>query len=40
MEEATLIAHAAAALSVQSMGAQSSIPSREQTDEFLKLNLY
>lgn len=40
MEEAILTAHAAAALSVQSMGAQSSIPGREQTDEFMKLNLY
>jgi len=40
LEEAVLTAHAAAALSVQSMGAQSSIPEREQTDTFVKHNLY
>lgn len=40
MEEAIFIAHAAAALSVQNIGAQNSIPFREQTDEFLKINLY
>ena len=33
--DAIRIAHAAAALSVQSMGAQSSIPRREETDKFL-----
>ncbi len=40
LEEAILTAHAAAALSVQSMGAQSSIPGREQTDKFMKQNIY
>jgi ribokinase len=36
LEEAILQAHAAAALSVQKLGAQSSIPRREETDNFLK----
>lgn len=36
LEEAVRIAHAAAALSVQKLGAQSSIPRREETDYFLK----
>ena len=34
-EDAIRLAHAAAALSVQALGAQSSIPSREETDRFL-----
>ncbi|MCP4310111.1 MAG: ribokinase [Bacteroidetes bacterium] len=38
MEEAIRMAHAAAALSVQNLGAQSSIPRREETDYFLKQN--
>ncbi|MCK5065946.1 MAG: ribokinase [Bacteroidales bacterium] len=36
LEEAILEAHAAAALSVQKLGAQSSIPRREETNSFLK----
>ena len=36
LEEAILLAHAAAALSVQKLGAQSSIPRREETNYFLK----
>jgi ribokinase len=36
MEEAIRAAHAAAALSVQKLGAQSSIPRREETDYYLK----
>ena len=36
LEKAIIQAHAAAALSVQKMGAQSSIPRREETDVFLK----
>lgn len=36
LEDAVLTAHAAAALSVQKMGAQSSIPRREETDYFLE----
>lgn len=40
LEEAILTAHAAAALSVQGLGAQSSIPGREQTDQFMKENIY
>jgi ribokinase len=36
LEEAVLQAHAAAALSVQKLGAQSSIPRREETNTFLK----
>jgi ribokinase len=36
LEKAVLRAHAAAALSVQKLGAQSSIPRREETDEYLK----
>lgn len=36
LEKAILRAHAAAALSVQEMGAQSSIPRREDIDNFLK----
>jgi ribokinase len=35
LEESVRLAHAAAALSVQKMGAQSSIPKREETDYFL-----
>lgn len=35
LEKAIQLAHAAAALSVQKMGAQSSIPRREETDYFL-----
>lgn len=38
LEAAILLAHAAAALSVQKLGAQSSIPTREETDRFLKEN--
>lgn len=38
LEEAIRLAHAAAALSVQNMGAQSSIPRREETDYFLEQN--
>jgi ribokinase len=36
LEDAVLQSHAAAALSVQKLGAQSSIPRREQTDYFLE----
>jgi ribokinase len=36
MEEAVRIAHAAAALSVQKLGAQSSIPRREETNYFFE----
>jgi len=36
LEKAIVLAHAAAALSVQTLGAQSSVPRREKTDEFLK----
>lgn len=36
LEEAVRLAHAAAALSVQKLGAQSSIPRREETDYFLE----
>ena len=36
LEKAIIQAHAAAALSVQKLGAQSSIPRREETDVFLK----
>jgi len=36
LERAIIQAHAAAALSVQKMGAQSSIPRREETDHFLE----
>jgi ribokinase len=36
LENAIKTAHAAAALSVQKLGAQSSIPRREETDNFLK----
>ena len=36
MEDAIRLAHAAAALSVQKLGAQSSIPRREETDYFLE----
>jgi len=36
LEEAVILAHAAAALSVQKLGAQSSIPRREETNNFLK----
>ena len=36
MEEAVRSAHAAAALSVQKLGAQSSIPRREETDYYLE----
>ena len=39
LEEAIVIAHAAAALSVQKLGAQSSIPRREETNDFLDQNL-
>jgi ribokinase len=39
MEEAVHLAHAAAALSVQKLGAQSSIPRREETDKYLKQSL-
>jgi ribokinase len=39
LEEAILSAHAAAALSVQKMGAQSSIPRREETDQYLNEQL-
>lgn len=39
MEEAIVQAHAAAALSVQKLGAQSSIPRREETMDFLKKHL-
>ncbi|TFH25729.1 MAG: ribokinase, partial [Bacteroidia bacterium] len=39
LEKAILHAHAAAALSVQKLGAQSSIPRREETDNFLKDHL-
>ncbi len=38
LENAVRLAHAAAALSVQKLGAQSSIPRREETDYFLKEN--
>jgi ribokinase len=38
LENAVRMAHAAAALSVQKLGAQSSIPRREETDYFLKEN--
>lgn len=38
MEDAIRLAHAAAALSVQKIGAQSSIPRREQSDYFLEQN--
>lgn len=36
LEDAIRLAHAAAALSVQKLGAQSSIPRREETDYFLE----
>jgi ribokinase len=36
LEDAILLAHAGAALSVQKLGAQSSIPRREETDYFLE----
>ena len=36
LERAIVIAHAAAALSVQKLGAQSSIPRREETSKYLK----
>jgi ribokinase len=39
LERAVLEAHGAAALSVQKMGAQSSIPRKEETDEFLMIQL-
>jgi len=39
LEMAVLDAHGAAALSVQKMGAQSSIPSRDETDAYLKEQL-
>jgi ribokinase len=39
LQYAVQLAHAAAALSVQRMGAQSSIPKREETDSFLKTQL-
>ncbi len=35
LEEAIILSHAASALSVQILGAQSSIPRREETNEFL-----
>lgn len=38
LEEAVRTAHAAAALSVQGMGAQSSVPTREETLAFLEKN--
>jgi ribokinase len=38
LEEAIRMSHAAAALSVQKLGAQSSIPRREETDYFLEQN--
>ena len=39
IQDAVRLAHAAAALSVQKMGAQSSIPIREATERFLKESL-
>jgi len=39
LEDAVRTAHAAAALSVQKLGAQSSIPRREETDYFLEEHL-
>ncbi len=39
LQKAVQLAHAAAALSVQKMGAQSSIPKREETDKFMKEKL-
>jgi ribokinase len=36
LEEAVILSHAAAALSVQTLGAQSSVPRREETNDFLK----
>jgi ribokinase len=36
LEESVVLAHAAAALSVQTLGAQSSVPRREETDKFLE----
>ena len=39
LEDAISQAHAAAALSVQKLGAQSSIPRREETDYFLEEQL-
>jgi ribokinase len=39
LEDAVRTAHAAAALSVQKLGAQSSIPTREETDGFLRDHL-
>jgi len=39
LEKAIAVAHAAAALSVQKLGAQSSIPRREETDYYLNENL-
>jgi ribokinase len=39
LEESVRTAHAAAALSVQKLGAQSSIPKREETDHFLRTQL-
>jgi len=36
LQNAIRIAHSAAALSVQKLGAQSSIPRREETDYFLE----
>jgi ribokinase len=38
MEEAIGLSHAAAALSIRKAGAQSSIPSREETDHFYREN--